>query len=194
MNKKIFALIVIALATVLIGGFFIWQKSTVEKITLAVSGYGYEVGDIVEIDPVKIPQVGDIVFYNARLNRSFCFAFGSGSYLAKITGVPGDKVKFSQSLFSVNEKDFPIKNNDSRPFIFGNKKYENIPPDELEIVPGELMADKWIGNECPGEIDETGSSIGYSRFTIEVSAVTGVILKKVGHDSEFASEVKNTVY
>jgi len=170
-----------------------------EEVTLITGGYGYEVGDIVLIDNQKEPEPGDIVQYDAEANKSHCMAFGPGVYLARIIGLPGDRVSFSRCDFKVNEYTGSSRCGEgiwpsTQIVMWGTDKYEDIASMELRVPVDEFLADSFIGLECTGEIDETGSSISYHRFTIKRQAVKGVILKKVGYDEEFAEREKNVVY
>lgn len=169
------------------------------KVTLITGGYGYEIGDIVLIDIKKEPALGDVVQYDWGLNKSNCFAFGPSLYLAKIIGLPGDKVSFKVNSFSANgyAGSFPYGTGiwpRTKPTMWGTMIYADAADMELTVPDGEYLADKWIGQECTGELDETGTSKSYNRFTIKQPAITGVILKKLGHDRAFEEEVKGRVY
>lgn len=178
-----------------------------EKVTLITGDYGYEVGDIVLIETQKEPQLGDVVQYDAGINRSFCAAFGPGVYLAKIVALPSDRVVFTKDSYEVNgrvyasEYRFYMDNQlHRRPqemvrVMWGADRYENMAGMELEVPKGEYLADRWIGRECPpGEYDKHGSSIFYNRFTVKREAIKGILLKTLGHDKEFAEKVKRRVY
>ncbi len=169
------------------------------KVTLITGGYGYEVGDIVLLDTRKEPEPGDIVQYDWRLNKSNCMGMGPSSYLAKIIGLPGDKVSFNVSSFSANgyTGSFPYGPGiwpRTKPTMWGTIKYADAANMELIVPDGEYLADRWIGLECTGELDETGSSKTYNRFTIKQQAITGVILKKLGHDQAFEERQKTIIY
>jgi signal peptidase I len=71
-------------------------------VPLEVSSYGYEMGDIVLTDTKKTPEIGDLVLYDTNVKRSHCMAFGPGVYLAKVIGLPGDNVRFSQCSYEAN--------------------------------------------------------------------------------------------
>ncbi|HUT69020.1 MAG TPA: hypothetical protein VMW86_10810 [Dehalococcoidales bacterium] len=170
-----------------------------EKVTLATGGYGYEVGDIVIIDTQKTPEVGDIVQYDWALNKSNCFGMGPALYLAKIIGLPGGEVIFSRCDFKINgyigtspcgEGISP----NTKMVIWGSDTYEDVAGRQLIVPSNEYLADKWVGQECTGEVDETGSSKVYNRFTVKNEAIKGVILIKLGHDKEFEESQKNIVY
>jgi hypothetical protein len=162
------------------------------KVTLIVGGYGYEVGDIVLLDSLKQPAVGDIVQYNWSKNKSDCMAMGAGVYLARIIGLPGDRVSFQQTTYEANG--FKADMGRDVRTMWGNEKYDQGVFDrELNVPDNEFLADKWIGLECQGK-DGSGSSIAYSRYTIKREAITGVVVKKTGHDKEFEEQQKKVVY
>ncbi len=162
-----------------------------KQITLITGGYGYEVGDIVLVDTLQEPKLGDIVQYDWRLNNSDCMAMGPGFYLAKVVGKPGDAVKFEIDSFSANG--FTGSLPATKPTMWGSTKYADVTNMKLIVPEGEYLADKWVGQECSGT-DKNGSSIPYNRFTIKNEAITGVILEKIGHDQEFEDAQKNIVY
>lgn len=169
------------------------------KVTLIASGYGYEVGDIVLLDTRKEPEPGDIVQYNRIKNNSFCMSFGPTGSLAKVIGLPGDKVSFNVSSFSANgyTGSFPYGpgiGSRTKLTMWGTIKYADAANMDLVVPDGEYLADTHIGLECTGEVDETGSSKTYNRFTIKQQAIEGVILKKLGHDQVFQDEQKNIIY
>jgi hypothetical protein len=170
-----------------------------KKVTLIAGGYGYEIGDIVLTDAQKEPAPGDIVQFDWKLNKSDCMGMGPGLELAQIIGKPGDKVSFDVNSFSANGYKGSFQNGPgiwprTKPTIWGTSRYEDAANMELIVPDGEYLADRWIGLECTGEQDETGSSKTYNRFTIKQEAITGVILKKLGHDQEFEDRQKQIVY
>ncbi|MDO8715833.1 MAG: hypothetical protein Q7J73_03375 [Dehalococcoidales bacterium] len=169
------------------------------KVTLITGGYGYEIGDIVLLDTKKEPEPGDIVQYDWGLNKSNCMGMGPSASLAKIIGLPGDKVSFNVSSFSANGYTgfFPYGPGISprtKPTMWGTIPYADATNMELVVPDGEYLADRWIGLECTGEMDETHSSKTYNRFTIKQQAIEGVILKKLGHDQAFQDEQKKIIY
>ncbi len=172
--------------------------ATKNKITLITGGYGYEVGDIVRIDPQKQPELGDIVQYDWFLNKNSCGAMGPPLYLVKIIGLPGDTVSFQQWSYEANGYEVTLERyyeaNDRtyqhRPqtiqVLWAPEKLDNVAGMNLKVPTGEYLADKWIGYACvPG---------GYNLFTVKSEAITGVLIEKIGHDKEFEEEQKNTVY
>lgn len=162
------------------------------RVPLNVSGYGYEIGDVVLLDIEKTPEIGDIVLYDAIANESHCMAFGPGVYLARIIGYRGNKVSFSEYSYEANGYIVTLKS--SERVMWGSDRYEDVANMELRVPENEYLADHSVGQECPpGEYDEYGS-ISYQRFTIKRGAIKGVILKKVGHDQEFEEEWENVVY
>ena len=162
-----------------------------KQITLITGGYGYEVGDIVLVDRLQEPKLGDIVQYDWRLNNSDCMAMGPGLYLTKVIGIPGDKVKFEAGSYFANG--FTGSLPADIPTMWGSIKYADVTNMPLIVPDGEYLADKWVGQECSGT-DKNGSSTPYNRFTIKSEAITGVILEKIGHDQEFEDAQKNIVY
>jgi hypothetical protein len=78
--------------------------------------------------------------------------------------------------------------------MWGTSRYEDAANMELTVPGNEYLADNWVGLECTGEIDETGSSKSYNRFTVKKEAIIGVILEKLGHDKEFEERQKGVVY
>ena len=162
-----------------------------QEVTLITGGYGYEVGDIVLVDTEKEPKPGDIVQYDWSLNKSSCFAMGPNVYLAKIIGLPGENASFGSTSFSANG--FSGSFSSGKPTLWGTTRLEGIANTELTVPAGEYLADKWLGYECTGEV-EGGSSKTYDRFTVKKEAITGVILKKLGHDKKFEEEQKGIVY
>jgi len=166
-----------------------------QKVPLKVCGYGYEIGDVVLVDTEKVLEVGDIVLYDAKINKCDCMAFGPGVYLAKIIGLPGDKVNFSEYSYEANGYTVTFEREyESLNVMWGNDTYENVSNMQLTVPNSEYLADEFIGYECPpGEYDEYGS-IAYNRFTIKREAIKGVVLRKVGHDKEFEEYWKNVVY
>jgi hypothetical protein len=171
------------------------QKTEIMSITLIIGGYGYAVGDIVLIDKNKEPIIGDVVLYDCHKNKSYCMAFGPGVDLARIIGLSGDIVSFQQSTYISNS----ISGNFSRPqrTLWGADKFDvaDMLDRQLKVPENELLVDRWIGQECrPGDVDEHGSSIAYSRYTLKREAITGVLIKKTGHDKEFEEQQKKVVY
>ena len=169
-------------------------------VPLEVSSYGYEMGDIVLIDTKRTPEIGDLVLYDANVNRSHCMAFGPGVYIAKVIGRPGDNVSFSQCSYEANGcigsfECGPDIWPRTKPTMWGTGRYEDIANMELTVPEGEYLADKWVGLECPpGEYDEHGSAITYNRFTIKREAIQGIILKKIWHSKVLEEDYKSRVY
>ncbi len=203
--KTRFVIVVLTMVALMSVGCSRYPESQ-EKITLITGGYGYEVGDIVLVDQQKEPEIGDIVQYDARVNKSFAMAFGSGVYLAKIIGLPGDNVSFERWSYEANgykvsqERYYKANGTtyehwpNTRIVMWGTVKYEDVANMVLTVPNNEYLADRFIGLEATGEIDETGSSKTYHRFTIKREAIRGVLLKKLGHDKEFEEAQKNIVY
>jgi len=161
-----------------------------QKVTLVPGGFGYEVGDVVIIDTQKQPAPGDIVEFSARTNNSDCMAFGPDGRLARIIGIPGDKVVFGSQSYSANSF------NGSTGYtiaIWGTTRYEDIAGKTLVVPDQEYLADASVGRECTSE-SIPGGSKWYSRFTVKKEAIVGVIVKKLGHDQDFEDRQKRIVY
>ncbi|MFC1909801.1 hypothetical protein ACFLXC_00710 [Chloroflexota bacterium] len=173
--------------------------TTLNKITLITGGYGYEVGEIVNIDTQLEPALGDIVQYDWKLNKSDCMGMGPSRALAKVIGKPGDKVSFELHSFSANgyTGSFPYGPDISprtKPVMWGTVKYEDTADMELIVPDSEYLADSWVGLECTGEMESEHSSKTYNRFTVKREAIIGVIIEKLGHDKEFEERQKKIVY
>jgi hypothetical protein len=164
------------------------------EIRLETAGYGYEIGDIVLLDTRKEPEVGDIVQYNWATNKSNCLAMGPTFYLAKVIAVPGDNVTFGAGSYSANGQTVSYAAPAGvKPTMWGTLRYDSVADMRLAVPDGEYLADRWLGLECTGEI-EGGSSKTYDRFTVKNEAITGVVLRKLGHDRKFEEEMRNRVY
>ncbi len=82
----------------------------------------------------------------------------------------------------------------TKQLMWATEKLDNVAGMKLRVPEGEFLADKWIGLECTGESDSSGSSKTYNRFTVKQEAISGVILEKLGHDKEFEERQKGVVY
>lgn len=186
---------IFAIAALTVTALMLPGCSQYSVVPLEVSGYSYEVGDIVLIDVEKAPEVDDLVLYDANVNGSHCMAFGPGVYLAKVIGVPGDQVNFSKGSFEANGQVGSYEGWGPMSVMWGKERYEDVTNMELRVPEGEYLADKSVGQECPpGEYDEHGNSISYGRFTIKREAIKGIILKKVWHSKRLEEEYKRRVY
>lgn len=197
MKRVALSIILAILALMLVG------CSRYPIVPLDVSGYGLEPGDIVLINTEKAPKIGDVVLYDAEVNGSNCMAFGPGVYLAKVIGLAGDKVSFSEYSYEVNGQIYasedryeidhelhrkPVK---TEGVMWGTDRYKNMANTVLSVPEGEYLADKWVGLECPmGERSEYGGS----RFTIKREAIKGIILNKVWHSKRLEQYYKSIVY
>lgn len=179
-----------ALAAVLFLGSFA-ACALPEGPRLVAGGYGYTVGDIVEIDAAKEPAVGDIVQYDDRKNNSDFAAFGPGYYLAKIVGLPGDNVSFNETYYEVNG--LKVELGSFGRAKWGDRLIANIVGMNLTVPENEFLVDIFVGFEHVGTQEENGSP-GYARYTIKREAITGVITSKLGHDQKFEDEQKQIVY
>jgi len=151
------------------------------------------------------PHVGDIVFYDANVNESFCMTFGYGIYLAKIVGLPGDTVKFYNNSYEIRGKIYPAEKryfNGSEEIVvptnlrgvkWGSEIYDNLEGQTLVIPDGEYLVDQWIGRECLQGTIINGSTATANRFTVKRDAIIGVVLFQMGHSNYF-QEAQNVVY
>ena len=210
MNQKyltIIFVIIIIITVSMVGYFVLVKKSTPvtqqtsvtqqtngKNVTLEIDGYGYTIGDIVGIKLVA-PIRGDIVVFDPFKNKSMCLGMGPSMALGKIIGVPDDSVQIQKDGLKLRTETIPLERDYSnRGMVFGGIKYKN-PPANITLKNGEYLLDKWVGLECfGGEIDETGSSITYNRFTVNQEAILGVIENKIGHDDQAEKEFKGRIY
>jgi len=166
------------------------------SLVLVSGGYGYQLADVVLVDAQRTPEPGDVVQYDGRLNDSDCYSFGPGQYLAKVIALPGASVEFQECSFNVGGFAGTI---DCGPELWprtqgvywGAEWLEDIAGGTLLVPEGELLADRWIGQECRQFGAE--SRVG-SRFTIKSDAVIGVVLKKLGHDDRMQEYLESIVY
>lgn len=165
------------------------------KLTLEINGYGYVIGDIVQIKKGE-PSLGDVVIFDPFKNKSMCLGMGPSMSLGKIAGLPGETFSFQNNGLKIRSEIIKLDRDYSQQkAVFGGQKYNNLSGEEIILKNGEYLADKWVGLECfTGETDETGSSLSYNRFTINEEAILGIIEKKIGHDSQVEKEIKNRVY
>jgi len=175
-------------------------------VTLITGGYGYEVGDIVLLDTVKKPDVGDVVQYNWNINKTSCMGMGPSLYLAKIVGLPGDMVTCEEWSYEANgfhitlERYYQANNTtyeqwpETRGVVWGDNWFENIAGMKLEVPEGEYLADRWIGYDCSAVAKENATGQARNRFTVKQEAITGVVVQKLGHDKKFEEEQKQIVY
>ncbi len=170
------------------------QQVTPNRMTLGIDGYGYTVGDIVQIKKGQ-PTLGDVIVYNPFENKSMCLGMGPYMSLGKIVGVPGESVSFQNDGLKIRTEMIKFDRNYSQQkAVFGGQKYKNLPVNII-LKNGEYLLGKWVGFECfNGELDETGSSIPYNRFTVNEESITGVIEKKIGHDNQAETEFKGRIY
>jgi len=208
LQKYLKPLSIIFLVLIVIGGFIYvggklriketgdqFQQVRPSKLTLEVDGYGYTVGDIVQIKTER-PALGDVIVYDPFENKSMCLGMGPRMSLGKILGTPGESFSFQNGNLKIRteivefDRDYSQKN-----AVFGGRKYENLVGKNIILQTGEYLIDKWVGLECfAGELDETGSSIPYNRFTVNEEAIIGVIIKKIGHDERAEEEFRSRVY
>lgn len=165
------------------------------RLTLEIDGYGFTVGDIVQIKTGR-PVLGDIIVYDQVKNKNMCFAMGSSMSLGKILGVPGETFSFQNGNLKIRAEIVELDRDYSQQkAVFQGQKYENLVGKNITLQTGEYLIDRWVGLEClAGELDETGSSISYNRFTVNEEAISGVVEKKIGHDNQAEKEFKNIIY
>ena len=106
LQKYLKSLSIILVVLIVVGGFIYIgsklrtkktedqsQQVTPNRMTLEIDGYGYTVGDIVQIKKGQ-PTLGDVMVYNPFKNKSMCLGMGPSMSLGKIVGVPGESVLF----------------------------------------------------------------------------------------------------
>jgi len=176
-------------------------------IPLRCSHYDYRVGDLVLLDTDELPRTGDIVYYDANVNKSYYMCHGPGFHLARVIGIPGDEVIFSEFYYEVNGRKYASERRhyyggefrrravETVNVMWGKDRYKNMNNMKLVVPDGEYLTDMWVGLEWPpGEYHKTGSSVSYGRFTIKQEAVRGVVLAKVGHSWYFEQRESSVVY
>lgn len=165
------------------------------KLTLQISGYGFVAGDIVQIKTGE-PTLGDIVVYDPFKNNSMCLGMGSNMALGKIIGLPQETFSFQNANLKIRSETIKLdKDYSGQEAVFGNQKYNNLNGKNITLENSEFLIDKWAGYECfAGELDKSGSSISYNRFTVNQDAILGIIVKKISHDKKAEDESKNIVY
>lgn len=170
------------------------KQADKNSLILEVAGYGYTMGDIVQIR-VTQPTLGNIVIFDPYKNKSMCLGMGPSISLGKIVGLPGDSVSLQGDGLKIRTEMIKLDRDYSQQkAVFGGQKYKNLSTN-ITLKHGEYLLDKWVGFECfSGEVDETGSSIPYNRFTVNEEAISGVIEKKIGHDSQAENEFKSRIY
>jgi len=174
--------------------------SKLQRIALEIGGHDYTIGDIVLLDTEKEIEPGDVVLYSYSKEGSLYGRFGPDQCLARIIGLPGDRVNFGDCSYESNGYQVsldcsPGKWPRTKPTIWGNTPYEDAANMELIVPEGEYLADAWVGwGTVPGEKDETGSSVHHNRFTVKGAGMLGVVVEKVRHDSELEEKFKSRVY
>ncbi|MDO9333961.1 MAG: S26 family signal peptidase [Dehalococcoidales bacterium] len=166
----------------------------------------HHVGDIFLINIQSSPHIGDLVFYDAETNDSFCMTFGGGVYMAKIIGLPGDTVKFYENSYEIRGKTYPAERryyigNELKiiPMVlqyvkWGEKTFDNLAGQTLTIPEGQYLTDEWIGQECLPGIIFQGSTAMANRYTLKREAIIGVVLVQIGHSWIFERNQKGIIY
>jgi len=166
------------------------------SLVLVSGGYGYELADVVLIDTERIPEPGDVVQYDDHLNKTDCYAFGPGQYLARVVAVSGATVEFQECLFVAGcflgaiecGPDVSLR---TQQVYWGEAWYEDVVGMSLVVPEGEYLANRWLGQECR----QVGADFrAGSRFTVKADAVIGVVLKKLGHDDRMQKYLEGIVY
>jgi hypothetical protein len=151
------------------------------KALLYVDGYGYEYGDIVLLDTVSSPKTGDIVLYNANLNKSNSYTFGPNFLLVKVIALQGESVVFEKWTYGANGYEVTLREHEwpqTMNVLWGAALYDNVNGLTLPVPADEYLADKWIGREGY----QRGTDLfPANRFTVKREAICGVVLKKDGH-------------
>lgn len=208
LQKYLKPLSIILVVLIVIGGFIyigsrLRTKETEDqfrqirsnRLTLEVDGYGFTVGDIVQTKTER-PAIGDVIVYDRDKNKSMCMVFGPSMSLGKILGVPGETFSFQNGNLKIRAEIVEFDRDYSqRKAVFRGQKYENLVGKNITLQTGEYLIDRRVGLECfAGELDETGSSIPYNRFTVNEEAISGVVEKKIGHDIQAEKEFKSIIY
>ena len=163
--------------------------------TLEIDGYGYTVGDVVQIETGR-PALDKIIIYDPFKNKSMCLSMGPKMSLGKIVGVPGETFSFQNSGLNIRSETVSFDEDYSHgSAVFGGQKYSTLAEKTITLKDGEYLMDKRVGLECfAGEKDDTGSSIPYFRFTVNEEAIIGIIVGKSAHDKEAEEKFRNTIY
>ncbi len=163
--------------------------------TLEIDGYGYTVGDVVQIETGR-PDLDKVIIYDPFKNKSMCLSMGPDMSLGKIVGVPGETISFQNSGLTIRAETIRFDKDYSHlRAVFGGQKYSTLAEKTITLKDGEYLMDKRVGLECfAGEKDETGSSIFYFRFTVNEEAIIGVIVRKIAHDKEAEEKFRNRIY
>jgi hypothetical protein len=150
-------------------------------------GYGYVYGDVVLLDTKTPPAEGDIILYDWHINKSDYFAFGPRYQLGKIIALPGDDVKFEKWSYSANGNEVELRQHntpETTNVAWGTEVYGDVAGLTLRVPDEEYLADHYIGQQSlreePGEVQP--GDIGH-RFTIKQAAISGVVIKKTGHEN-----------
>ena len=79
--------------------------------------------------------------------------------------------------------------------VFGNQKYANLAATPITLQVGEYLIDRWVGQQCfANEVDATGSSKFFNRFTVNQEAITVIIVRKLSHDYWSAWQIRRRSY
>jgi len=131
---------------------------------------------------------------------------GSGVYLAKIIGLPGDTVKFNNDSYEIRGKLYPTE---QRYYVgnelknlpieltnmqWGDKYYDRLSGLTLSIPDDQYLTDEWIGWECLPDKMINGSTAIAKRFTIKAPSIIGVCLMQVGHSWIFENYQGHLIY
>jgi hypothetical protein len=159
-------------------------NSNSAQYLLLGAGYGYEYGDVILLDTQSPLKPGDIVLFNAAVNKSDFQAFGTKYSLVKIIALPGDSVTFQKGSYTANGYKILLRqdsNIDVVDVAWGSTIIADVSGSTLQIPENEYLGDRWIGME--GGQNKTGesTSMGYNRFTIKKEAISGIVVKKIEH-------------
>lgn len=125
-----------------------FQQVRSNRLTLEIDGYGYTVGDIVQVKKGQ-PAIGDFIVYNPFKNKSMCLGMGPSMSLGKIFGVPGETFSFQDGNLKIREEIVEFDRDYSQlKAVFGGQKYENLSAKNISLKNGEYLIDKWVGLEC----------------------------------------------
>jgi signal peptidase I len=172
-----------------------------------IDRFQYRIGDLVLVQRSAQPDIGDIVYYDADKNKTYCMAFGPSVGFAKIVGLPGDTVTINPEYYVVNgnkyiyeeryymDQKLHTKQNNLSRLMWGGETYEDITGEiELTVPDDEYLADELIGNDCSPRKPEEVNTLPYTRLTVKEEALIGVVVCKLGHSFCFEKRERNAVY
>ena len=116
--------------------------------TLEIDGYGYTVGDVVQIETGR-PALDKVIIYDPFKNKSMCLSMGPDMSLGKIVGVPGETFSFQNSGLKIRSETIRFDKDYSHlRAVFGGQKYSTLAEKTITLKDGEYLMDKRVGLEC----------------------------------------------